>query len=206
MMKRVLLLTCTFCLLSSWPAQANFGLFRRPATVTRSYYYPVPVYVAPTYYPMVVPTYPVVPAPVYPSAPPVPVPVVPPPAPPSVAPSPVMPYAPPSSAPPSATPEPPPPPGGTSVSQRISDRYYDQYPVAPRSEATVATERCSVAFWNLTPSPLTLRVGSETRVVAAKQSVTLSLPRSFVWQIVGRGSETMQIAARDAGMEILIRR
>jgi hypothetical protein len=168
--------------LTPLPASAAFPFFHRRAEVRPAYYFVPAVYYVPA---------PVVPVIVYPPV--VPFPVVSPP-----------PLAVPLAAPPSLA---PPLPAGPSISTsgKVSQSFYNAYPVAV-TERMPPADRCSVAFWNLSGGPVVLQTGGQVYNLARGQRLTLELGREFEWRVEGREAQVSRAAAGDAGMEILIRR
>ncbi len=69
-----------------------------------------------------------------------------------------------------------------------------------------ATQRCSVAFWNLTDRPLTLTIDGQSKVIERSRSTTLDLPRQFVWQIDNRERQVETIPPSESALEVVIRR
>jgi len=86
---------------------------------------------------------------------------------------------------------------------RVNAKYYDLIPTVRGSSKG---DGYSVAFWNLTGRTLTVNVNGADRTLGNGQSMTFDLPRSFRWQVAGRGVETMQLASSEKGAEILIRK
>jgi hypothetical protein len=84
--------------------------------------------------------------------------------------------------------------------------YFDSYAVASTDPAARADGLCSVSFWNLSASKMTLKVGEKSTTLPAGRNVTLDLERRFQWQIEGREVQKGQVAANDRGVEIVIRR
>ena len=84
--------------------------------------------------------------------------------------------------------------------------YFDSYAVAATGTAARADARCTVSFWNLSPTEMTLKIGDKRTPLPAGRNVTLDLERQFQWQIEGRDVQTSQVAANDRGLEIVIRR
>jgi len=89
---------------------------------------------------------------------------------------------------------------------KLATSYYDLYSGATRPGVPLPDGRCSVAFWNLTGRPITLRASGQERVLPTGRSVTLELPREFAWNVVGREAEAARIPAGHTTAEILIRR
>jgi hypothetical protein len=203
-MWRILMLALVV-VLTPTPAHAHGWLFRRPVETRYSYYY-APSYYVPSYY---VPSY-YVPSTVYwvPAVEPEPV-VIPAPA--------AVPFAVPSAAPPSVIHELPPVPAwpsppimpradtATTTARRVSEPYFDLYPRNTR-QASRAGDGCSVAFWNLTGTTLRLRIQGSDWALPPGRSLTVDLPRSFSWGIVGRQDEQTRLAGNQTAAEILIRR
>jgi hypothetical protein len=179
-------LSAVFLLELAVPASAHFGFLFRPRPAV-AYYYAVPVAefcVTP----------PVIWVPV------------------SVDNPPARPYAQPQPAPASTGKEPPlaepgqsPKPEPKRPQVQLSN-YYDSYAVAPSGEKQSPTKLCSVSFWNLADHGLVLKVGEQRVTLARGRSVTFDLDRQFTWLIEGRETQTSQVAAKDAGLEIVIRR
>lgn len=179
-------------LLAPTPARAHSWPFP-PLVETHSFY------LVPSYY---------VPAPVCWVPAPAPV-VVPTPA--------AVPLAVPSPAPPSNVQELPPVPSwpsppimppadpATTTSRRISEPYFDLYP-GTTGKASRTGGRASVAFWNLTGVTVRLRVKGRDWALPPRRSLTLDLPRSFSWSIVGRQEEQARLGSDRTAAEILIRR
>jgi len=191
-MRRSLLPAVLLLVLVAPPAPAHGWLFRRPAEVRYySYYAPAPVY----WMPVRTVAYPVYVHPIIEVAPPM-IEV----APPVVS---IPDLAVPVPAPPSTLPEVPrmPPAGATSL--RPDTSFFDLYTGVGRGGAAA---RASVAFWNLTPGALTLRVGGQEQTLPPGRSVRLELPRLFAWQVAGRASQTASIPASHSTAELLIRR
>jgi hypothetical protein len=176
------------------PAQAQFALFNRPLQ-TRAFYYPVPVVLVPAPQPPAVVFYA---DPVYvlpPSAP----------APPAV-PQP----SPPSSGllrpPPAAKPLSPPVINEESArSMRASTSFYEAYPTANAPPSRTAG-RFSVTFWNLSGTPMSLRVGGQVRSLGQGQRLTLDLDREFEWRVEGHESQLARVPEGEQGLTLLIRR
>jgi hypothetical protein len=169
-------------LLVGSPAQADFGLFRRPVEV-RHYYYVVPP-ARTVYTPWVV------------IEPPILVPAAPV----------VVPAAPRTPAPPSRgllPQEPPRPQAGERQSLKPQTSFYE---VIPGQMQNGATGHCSVAFWNLTSGNLTLRVEGQIYTLPRGRKTTLDLPGTFTWQVNSRDPETTTVPAGHASAEILIQR
>lgn len=193
-----------------------FGGWFRPRV---SYYYAVPVVVTPA---------PVVPDPC--AMPPLSAPILTPPAPPSSTVVPAPGWARPSPAPPSrpapqpqveelrqappaALPAPPPPlptppAAGPVPSNSLSPMVTEsRYPPSTGVRAVRRpTDRCSVAFWNLTARPLSLRIDGRGQVVPPGKSVTLELNRQFVWQVEGREPQVERIPVPEVALDVVIRR
>ena len=185
-MRRSLLPAVLLLLLVAPPAPAHGWLFRRPAEVRYySYYAPAPVY----WMPVRTVAYPVYVQPLIEVAPP---PVVSVPA-----------LAVPVPAPPSTLPEVPRMPPADTTARRADTSFFDLYTGTGRGGAA---DRASVAFWNLTPGVLTLRVGGQERALPPGRSVRLDLPRLFAWEVAGRGAQTATIPAGHTTAELLIRR
>lgn len=175
-------------LLSPLIAEANWLRNRNAANTTTYYYAPAVVYV-----PVVTPTLPVFVAP--------PIAYCPPPvAASSPAPAPRI-YATPTPAPPAAPPGGQPPPG---VGEARS--FYDAYAVAVREESSRIPERTTIGFWNHSSKDVVLKVDGQPRALKRGQSVVLSLPRQFVWQIDERQPRDEMVPAGQAGVDIVIRR
>jgi hypothetical protein len=124
----------------------------------------------------------------------------------------VQPYATPTVAP-AATTEPPlaQPRVGTSTSgstsMRVGESFYQLLPGPVRmGREGESSDRCSVAFWNLTGQTLSLHVNGRNVSLAPNKSTTLDLPMTFAWQIQGREAEAMRIPSDRGSAEILIRR
>ena len=86
-----------------------------------------------------------------------------------------------------------------------SSSYYQAYPLMPRTTDRPASERSTVAFWNLTGHTVTLKIDGQAQVLPRGQCLTRELARDFVWQLDGREPERRTIPAGDAGLEIVIR-
>jgi hypothetical protein len=190
-MKRWFLLALLLFALEAAPVRANgFGMIHRPVEVRSGYYVPSVVYYVPY-----------VPAPVWvPSAPVTIVPTQPV----------VQPFAAPLAAP-AATTEPPltsrsSPSTGGSTSMRVGERFYQLLPGPVRMGREGESDRCSVAFWNLTGQTLNLHINGRDVSLAPNKSATLDLPQTFAWQIQGREAEATRIPSDRGTAEILIRR
>lgn len=172
-------------------AEANWGRGRTTSTTT-TYYYPSPF----VYVPVVAPVF-VAPALPY-CPPPVAVPVGP-------APAPRI-YATPTPAPPAAPPGGQQQPGQQPPGVGESRSFYDAYGVAVREESTSTPERVAIGFWNHSSKDVVLKVDGQPRTLARGQSVLLTLPRQFVWQIDERQPLNERVPAGQAGVDIVIRR
>lgn len=171
-------------LLSPLAAEANWLRNRNASTTTTYYYTPAVVYVP------VVPVFVALPIPICP----------PPTAAASPAPAPRI-YATPTPAPSAAPPGGQPPPGvGESRS------FYDAYGVAVREESTRTPEHVTIGFWNHSGKDMVLKVDGQPRTLARGQSVLLTLPRQFVWQIDERQPQNETVPAGQAGVDVVIRR
>ncbi|MBL8798722.1 MAG: hypothetical protein JNM56_32815 [Planctomycetia bacterium] len=184
-------------LLSPLAAEANWFRGRNSGTgTTTTYYYPVTVY-------YVAPVVPVLAVPPVAYCPP-PTMAIPAPAPmaaPRLFATPTP--APPTGATPSTTPPPAttPPPGiGESRS------FYDAYAVAVREESSRQPERVTIGFWNHSSKDVVLTVDHESRTLARGQSLQLTLPRQFVWQVDERRPQNENVPAGQGGVDIVIRR
>jgi len=198
------------------PLSASANWFRGHSTTTTAYYwYPAgTVYYVPTYQ-WVYPAAPVYgtpdcqPAPV---AAAIPVYAVPQAAPPQGIPVPAAPSTPTAPTTPTVPQQPVPPPGQpmnpalpkAGVGERSS--FYDAYPAVQSNLNAVAAERSSVSFWNNTNRDLVLKVDGVARSVRQGQSINLTLPRSFVWQIDDRQPATERLPANQSALDIVIRR
>ena len=69
-----------------------------------------------------------------------------------------------------------------------------------------ADRRCSVAFWNLTGRPLSVRIAGKDHTLSTGRSLTLELPCVFAWQIEGREAEATRLPGGHPTAEVLIRR
>jgi len=183
-------------LCSPLAAEANWGRGRSTSNTTTYYYYPSPF----VYVPVVAPAVPVFVAPALPYCPPPVAETLAPTPPPRI-------YATPTPAPPTVPPggqQPPPnqqPPGvGESRS------FYDAYGVAVREESSATPERVAIGFWNHSTKDMVLKVDGQPRTLARGQSVLLTLPRQFVWQIDERQPLNERVPAGQAGVDIVIRR
>ena len=90
--------------------------------------------------------------------------------------------------------------------QAQQSNFYDSYTVAPGPEKPAKPSQCSVSFWNLAGQELVLKVGEQRVTLARGRTVTFNLDREFSWLIEGRETQTSRVAAKDAGLEIVIRR
>jgi hypothetical protein len=173
-------------------AEANWGRGRSTSNTTTYYYPPVVVYV-----PIVAPAAPVFVAPALPYCPP---PIVASPAPPPRI------FATPTPAPPAAPPGGQPPPSQQPPGVGESRSFYDAYGVAVREESSASPERVSIGFWNHSSKDVVLKVDGQPRTLSHGQSVLLTLPRQFVWQIDERQPRNERVPAGQAGVDIVIRR
>jgi hypothetical protein len=171
------------------PLSAPAHGLHRFAPRSVSYYYPVPVVWVPAQVVMYAPPPDVCP------------PIVPP----------TSIYAQPVPAPPSGSPvlpgkvEPPMPKiPDVSESRSAGSSYFDAYPAAARDG--VASGPPSVRVWNLSGRELTVRVDGQTRTVRHGQNVRLTVPRQFVWQVVGREPQSQRILDAESALEIIVRR
>ena len=122
-------------------------------------------------------------------------------------------YAPATPAPPSAepihsSPRPRQQPAVTeyqSMHGGTSGTYYDVYNLAGSAPAA-GPDHAAVSFWNATDRRLTLRVDDRTYTLDRGQSVSLTAPRQFQWQVDGRAPQSTQAAAGQRGLQIVIRR
>ncbi len=190
-MKRWLLPALVLLALEGTPLRANgFGLVRRPVEVRSGYYVPSTFYVPIASAPIALPISPIGVMPAQPVF--------------------LTPFAVPFSAPPSTTAEPPlsprPGPSGTSTSLRVGESFYQLLPGPVRMEKEGDSDRCSVAFWNLTSQTLTLRINGRDVSLTPGKSATMELPPTFAWQIMGREGEATRIPGGRATAEVLIRR
>jgi hypothetical protein len=185
------------------PLSASAHGWLRPTRVA-AYYYPAPI----TWVPAVSAVYS---APyVLPVAPPA---LVCPPAvtgivPPYAAPG--TPYAVPVPAPPSAGPVAPVQPV-EPVMPRVpevseSHSYYDAYSVAPRTTDRPARDRYAIGFRNLSGRELMLKVDGRATLLEPGQTLSVQLPRRFVWQVVGRDPQSQALPDGESALEIVLRR
>ncbi len=190
--------------LAAGPAAANFGLFRRAAPVQSYYPYPVTSYYyapAPVYYALP-PTYFAPPPVAVPSC--LPGPAV------SVGPPPhaPRPFAVPESAPPSPSgPLPSRPPARTAFETSSLKPGVPFFSIFPGGDAGRLSRSgaCTVTFWNLSDSSLTLRVSGDRRTLERRRSLTLELDREFTWQIDGRAAEVSRAPTEEGGVTVVIR-
>jgi hypothetical protein len=194
-----------------------------------SYYYPAyyPVYYAPTvrysYYVPTVNYY----VPVYQAVAAVPaatcaVPV-------KIVAPPVATFATPMPAPPSGTIEPPvsvpvkqPPSVKESTSQpppevkestnqqppKVKDstnKFYGSFYSGPPASTVTDTTLCKVGFWNLSNRAITIQVNGEVHVLQVNQSVTLILPRQFVYQLDLEAPQTEAVPPGRTSVDIVLR-
>ncbi len=129
------------------------------------------------------------------------------------------PYAQPTPAPPSSGPigrEPPRAVPGASRSPASSSlkqgpevselgSHYDVYALANRP-AGPSGARYAAGFWNLTAADLSLRVDGKEFQIPRGKNHQVGVGKQFVWQVDGRPARTENIAAGEAGLEIVIRR
>jgi hypothetical protein len=87
-----------------------------------------------------------------------------------------------------------------------SHSYYDAYSVAPRAPVQTSRDRYPVGFRNLTGRELRLQVERQTTVLQPGQTWSTSLPREFVWQVVGRDPQRQAVPAGESALEIVLRR
>ncbi|HYV36306.1 MAG TPA: hypothetical protein VE988_11415 [Gemmataceae bacterium] len=151
-----------------------------------SYYYPTYYYAPPVYY-YAPPVYQQCPAPL------MPVPVVP------------GGFAQPVPAPPSQSKEPPlankkPP----LVSESKSFAMSDGNMTAVLADAN-GKEICRVGFWNVSGRDVTLTVNGKAYAVPRNRNVTLSVSRTFSWQIDGKMAQSEKVAEDQLTHEIVIR-
>jgi hypothetical protein len=118
-----------------------------------------------------------------------------------------VPFAVPQAAPPSTTAEPPtaaPRVGETTTALKPWTAFHELLPGPTATRAS--RDGCSVAFWNLTGRPVTLKVEGREQTLAVGRTLTLNLGRSFVWQVDGGASQTVRLPEGRATAEMLIRR
>jgi hypothetical protein len=120
-------------------------------------------------------------------------------------------YAPPVAAPPSDSPVTPgrveptmPKIPDVSESRSSPKAYYDAYPVASRGQP--AGESPSIRVWNLSGQELRLKVNGEALVLRHGQQVGRTVPRQFVWQVLGREAQTERIPEGESALELVVRR
>jgi hypothetical protein len=88
---------------------------------------------------------------------------------------------------------------------RESREYFDLYFDSPRGGDKPNPDRATVGFWNVTDRDLSVKIGAETKVLLRGKSLTLELPRQFVWQVEGRAQRAETIPAENGALEIVIR-
>jgi hypothetical protein len=100
------------------------------------------------------------------------------------------------------------PPSPATKPPQVSEPqvYHDTYAVGPHDPNRITTDRCTVGFWNLTDQDLTLAVQNQSRDLPRGKSLSLDLPREFVWQLKGREVHTERVATGESGMEIVFRK
>ena len=186
----------SWCCCCRRPLAPDFWLFRRPVETPYASSYAPTYYAPPSYFPSTVCWVPAEPAVVIPE-------------------SVVLPLAVPSPAPPSALPELPPLPSrpappimppadpATTTARRVGEPYFDLYAGQRKGTPSAGV---SVAFWNLTAGTVTLRVQGRDWDLPPRRKVTLDLPRSFSWNVVGRQAEQTRLAGNQTEAEILLRR
>lgn len=65
--------------------------------------------------------------------------------------------------------------------------------------------RCKVGFWNVTGRDLTLTIDGQARTLAKDRAVTVTLGRTFVWQISGRDAQTERVPEELGVYEVILR-
>lgn len=195
-MPRVVCVAALAALLSIQANESAANGFRWFGTVSTGYSYPVyqrpaAVYYAPAYYTPVIVCVPTAPAA------PVPVPII----------TPGVPYAQPVPAPPSQGPRPqtgePPLADPGKGAPKVSETRLTAKKIAADAGAK---DRCRVGFWNVSGRDVLLTVNGEQRLIPRDRSVTLTLGRSFAWQIDQRPVESGQVSAGNDTLEIVIRK
>jgi hypothetical protein len=66
-------------------------------------------------------------------------------------------------------------------------------------------ERCKVGFWNLTGRDITLKVDGQERLLPRNRAITLTLARSFAWQIDQGETVTERVPDDQPFHEVLLR-
>jgi hypothetical protein len=84
--------------------------------------------------------------------------------------------------------------------------YYDTYALAPREAAGAGATAPTVRVWNLTGRDLQVKVDGKPATIPPGQNLKASVPRQFVWQVIGREPQSERIAEGDLGLEIVVRR
>ncbi len=172
------------------PAFAH-GLLHPRSAYAVAYYYPAPVV---RFYVPAVPPPPLCPPPLVSVPPPVAF-AAPVPAPPSASPAapravePTMPHLP-----------------DVVESHSAASPYYDAYPLAARDGKSPGPTAPTVRVWNLSGRDLSVKVDGKPSLIAPGQSVRLTVPRQFVWQVIGREPQSERIPEGDLGLEIVVRR
>jgi hypothetical protein len=96
------------------------------------------------------------------------------------------------------------PPRAPAVTESRS--YFSAYAVAPRATERPAAERCQIGFWNLSDRDITLTVDAKKYPLPRGESIKMELGREFVWQVDGRVAHAEKLPAKEAALEIVIRR
>jgi hypothetical protein len=87
-----------------------------------------------------------------------------------------------------------------------SHSYYDAYCVAPRPADRPARDRYAIGFRNLSGQELTLKIEGRATLLQPGQSLSVQLPRRFIWQVVGRDPQSQALPEGESALEIVLRR
>jgi len=77
--------------------------------------------------------------------------------------------------------------------------------VMPAEATELAPGRCKIGFWNITGADVTLTVDGQERKLPKDRAVTLELGRTFVWQVSGRGPQTVRVPDGQNVFEVILR-
>jgi hypothetical protein len=96
-------------------------------------------------------------------------------------------------------------PRGAGVSESRS--YFSAYAVVVRdAQPRPANDRARVGFWNLSNADITLTVANQAYALQRGKSLTLDLPREFVWRVDSREPQNEKMPENESALEIVIRR
>jgi hypothetical protein len=104
-------------------------------------------------------------------------------------------------------------PAGTSKEPPVLGDTKKKGPIITESRSQSAAyaggdsrERCKVGFWNLTGRDVTLKVDGQERVLPKNRAITLTLERSFAWQIDQGDSVSEHVPEGQPFHEVVLRR